>query len=171
MTRIARASQVALAILALASLGARGGCGPSGGTPVAPQTDTCAASTPPPADGKATVVLGRDVTGPFQALLDGDALPLNHGPQGGQHIYVTVRLYAPSAGSWKYALAMKETSGVSAGSATVALGACAGWNTSEKVRVILDTSAAHAGPLSIVASPVSDPTATLSETVNVSVTP
>ncbi len=169
-SRVAVAAQIALAAFALASLGARGGCGPGGGAPVAPQMDTCAASTPPPADGKATVLLGRDVTGAFQPLVDGDAMPLNLGPQGGQHVYVTVRLYTPTAGSWKYALTMKETNGALAGSATVAVSACAGWNTSQKVRVFINVASAHSGPLSIAASPVSDTTTTLSEAVNVSVT-
>lgn len=160
---------LAFAPLAYASLGARGGCGPAG--PSGPsQTDTCAAGTPPPADGAATVQLGRDVTGPFQPMVDGDALPLNFGPQGGQHVYVTVHLFAPAAGSWRAAMKFVDEASTIAGDTTIAIDACAGWNTSQKVRVFMNTSSPHTGALSIVASPPGA-TAGPSETVRVSVAP
>jgi hypothetical protein len=71
----------------------------SNGASVPDQTDTCS-SEPPPADGKPTVALGRQVDGPFQPLVDGDVLQIVHGPQGGQHVYVVVRLYASAPGGW-----------------------------------------------------------------------
>jgi len=56
------------AIVALLILGARGGCGPSGGGSSAPQTNECAGSMAPPADGLPVVRLMRDAV-PFAPIV------------------------------------------------------------------------------------------------------
>lgn len=149
-------------------------CGPSASVSLPAQSNHCSTEAAPP-DGLATVLLGRDVTGAFQPLRDGDAMPIANGPQGGQHVYVSVRLYSPVSESWAYSLTLASPSGATLGSTKIALAACGpGWTLSEKVRVVLSTSAPASGSLTLSAAPVGASTsgdggAPLTESVSVSV--
>jgi hypothetical protein len=151
-------------------------CGPSPSAPLPPQSNQCA-SDPAPANGLATVQLGRDArdaTGAFDPLRDGDAMPIVHGAQGGQHFYVSVRLYSPTTESWAYTFTLTSPGGQTLASTKVALSACGpGWTLSEKIRVVLFTSSPAAGTLMLSAAPVDGATpadggAPLTESVSIS---
>jgi hypothetical protein len=137
------------------------------------ETDTCTGEAPP-ADGKPTVVLGRQVDGPFQALAEGDSLQIVHGPQGGQHVYVVVRLYAKATGIWFHTFRFFDAGGATLGEATTPVSACGpGWTTSDHTRVFLHAANPADGTLEIVShlkdAPDGSPEGTLSQRVSVSV--
>jgi len=141
-----RRAAVALALGALLS-----GCPAVVTTPEV--TNTCTAE-PGPSDGQPTARLGRQVNGPFQPLVDGDVLPIVHGPQGGQHAFVSVRLFAKTSGAWVYTLRVENDQGTQVGSSTQAITACGpGWTTSTNIRVFLDYSATGSGVLFLSARP------------------
>jgi hypothetical protein len=145
----------------------------SGGSSLPDQTDTCSGDSAP-ADGQPTVALGRQVDGPFQALVDGDVLPIVHGPQGGQHVYVVVRLYARAPGVWIHTFALADPSGARLGDATAPVQACGpGWTVSDHARVFLDSANSASGVLTVTSrlkdAPSGDAEATLTQRVAVSV--
>jgi len=131
------------------------------GCPAAPTTpevtNTCTAE-PGPADGQPTASLGRQVDGPFQPLVDGDVLPIVHGPQGGQHVYVSVRSFTRTSGTWVYTFRVEDAQGTEVGSSTQAVNACGpGWTTSTYVRVFLDYSATGSSVVFLSARPQGSP--------------
>jgi hypothetical protein len=124
------------AAVALALSSALWSCAPPAPSPQV--TSTCAADAGP-TDGLPTASLGRQVDGPFQPLVDGDVMPVVHGPQGGQHVYVSVRLFTGTSGTWVYTFQALNESGFAVGSSTQTVLACGpGWTTSTYVRVLLD---------------------------------
>lgn len=131
-----------LGTAAAVGLGIVMSCGPSETVPDPPeQQDTCIQEAPP-ADGQAAVRLGQGSSGAFVELGAQAAVKLNYGPQGGQHIYVSVKLYSPMAAQWTYALQLTNAAGASVGGTQIALDACGGqWTFSENVQVfVYDTS-------------------------------
>ena len=125
------------AAVALA-LSALGSCTSPAPTPQV--TSTCTTADAGPMNGVPTARLGRQVDGPFQQLVDGDVMQVIHGPQGGQHVYVSVLLFAPTSGTWVYSFQALNESGFQVGSSTQVVNACGpGWTTSTYVRVILDS--------------------------------
>lgn len=120
-------------------------------------TSTCSAEAAP-ADGQPTARLGRQVEGPFEPLVDGDVMPIVHGPQGGQHVYVGVRSYATAKGTWLYTFRVEDDQGAQVGSATQAVSVCGpGWTTSSYVRVFLDYGAPGSAVLFLSARPQGAP--------------
>ena len=139
------------ACVALALASAVWGCAPPAPGPVV--TSTCTADAGP-ADGEPTASLGRQVDGPFQPLVDGDVLPIVHGPQGGQHVYVSVRSFAKTSGTWLYTFRMKSDLATVEDTATQVVNACGpGWTTSTYVRVVLVYSGTGPAVLSFSARP------------------
>lgn len=139
------------AVAAVALSCALWGCTSPAPTPQV--TSTCTAE-PGPSDGLPKASLGRQVDGPFQPLVDGDVMPIIHGPQGGQHVYVSVRLFTKASGTWVYTFQALNDQGDQVGSSTQAINACGpGWTTSSNVRVILDYLAPGSGVLVLSARP------------------
>ncbi len=130
----------AVAALGIVNLGMS--CGPGETFPDPPeQQDTCIQEAPP-ADGQAAVLLGQGPSGAFVELGAQAPVKLNYGPQGGQHVYVSIKLYSPTAAQWTYALQLTNAAGASVGGTQIALDACGGkWTFSENVQVfVYDTS-------------------------------
>lgn len=117
-------------------------------------TSTCSASDAGPMNGLPTASLGRQVDGPFQPLLDGDTMPVVYGPQGGEHVYVSVRLFTQVRGTWVYSFQALDESGSQVGSSTQVVSACGpGWTTSTYVRVLFAFAAPSKGILVLSARP------------------
>jgi hypothetical protein len=133
--RPARAGRLAL----VAALALLGGCPFFGGDSGPPQPSlemSCEDGPAPP--GSAALQLGLGQDGPFTPL-NGQAVPLFRGPQGGQHVFVTARLYASSGRYWPAELRLTDETGDPRGQNTEYLEACPGrWSVSRYLRVFLD---------------------------------
>jgi hypothetical protein len=112
--------------------------------PPAPAT-SCAQAAAPATEG-ATLMFGHPdrVATPLQP---NDTLPLEHGPQGGQHVMIGIRQVASEASTWVYRVNFQQAEapmGSSAppvaleGSNTIAVDTCAeGW-TETTLPVFMD---------------------------------
>ena len=120
----------AYANLALpAMLFALAGCGFQACGPSDPDrdTDTACDDRAPPAGNEATVELGDATSGEVALFGDDATLVLQHGPQGGQHVYVSVALYATEPGTWTHTLRF-EQEGASSAATILPVEACSpGW--------------------------------------------
>ncbi|EYF05814.1 hypothetical protein [Chondromyces apiculatus] len=112
------------ALLGMSTLG--GLCGP---VPDPPDPVVSCGDEAPPEDGMPVVTFINPDTG--EALREDTQLGIDSGPQGGSHIFVTLRHYATQAGTYTYNL--RAVQDPSAGDAlvaenAVAVKACApGW--------------------------------------------
>lgn len=113
-----------------------GFCGGGGGPPIINERQGCEDA---PAPTGAAVELGVGQEGPFTKL-QGQALQIHYGPQGGQHLYVTVRLYGGDpADSWTGELRLVDAAGAERGRSVAYLRPCAGrWSVTRFVIVYLD---------------------------------
>lgn len=115
-----------------------------------PRSDACVTEGAPE-DGKEAVILGTTQGEAFVPLQPMDTVTLLHGPQGGQHIYVSTKLYALTAGQWqhKFDFIDKDT-GMTAGGSRDLLTACApGWTISNNIRVYIDDDSIEQGTLKV----------------------
>jgi hypothetical protein len=138
---------VAVAIAA-ASLLAGAGCGPAAPDP--PRVDNCVKGDPPE-DGKEVVILGTTQGELFVPLKPGAEVTLIHGPQGGQHIHISTRLFALTAGKWQHRFDFIDAdTGMAAGGSRELMTACASeWNESHNIRVYIDDSSIDAGTIKL----------------------
>jgi hypothetical protein len=126
------------------------GCGPDVPDDP-PRVDTCEGDEDPPADGKEAVILGTTKGETFAPLAPKEPVVLIHGPQGGQHIHVSVRLYALTAGKWQHHFEFLDAAtGMTAGGSRDLTMACApGWNVAHNIRVFIDSSSIDAGTVKL----------------------
>lgn len=90
-----------------------------------------------------TVALGRpDSSGTFAPLSDDDPLEIVRGNQGGQHTFVSVRLFSSDDGAWSYEFELTELdSGARVGGSSLRIQACPrGWTESKNVLVFVKTA-------------------------------
>jgi hypothetical protein len=132
---------VALALVsALALAGVACGPAPPDGDFPSEPVNTCIDEAPP-ADGKEVTILGRsEGQGPFWPLDSGESLLIYHGPQGGQHVYVSIKWFSSLVKKWEHHLEVIDaSSGERAGGTSAAAEACApGWSITSDVAVFLD---------------------------------
>jgi hypothetical protein len=139
-------------LLAASLAPALAGCSPA--LPTSPDATTPEAQShctdaDPPADGKALVELGDGSGASFASSDGGATLELHHGPQGGQHVYVTIALFAEAPARWTHALAFVEN-GQTVGNAVITVDACGpGWTVTENARVVLESAGSHQGTLRV----------------------
>lgn len=118
--------------------------------PNPPREDTCLEEAAP-ADGKETILLGTTPVDVFVPLKAGDAVTLIHGPQGGQHINVSAKLYALTAGQWqhKFEFIDKETGTLAGGSRDLTTACAPGWTAAHNIRVYIDDDSISEGTLKL----------------------
>lgn len=88
-----------LLLLLPLSIGACGGaCGPRFPSP--PEPSAACLSDAPPAGGEEAVIVGRGQGASFTPLMEGEELLLERGAQGGQHFFLTLRLFAKADRVW-----------------------------------------------------------------------
>jgi hypothetical protein len=88
-------------LAAALTLGLCVGCGPSDPEDPEPAQGTVCLNEAPPSSGRPTAILGHDSGSGFRAFQPDASLNLNYGPQGGQHVYVSLKLFAPAATRWE----------------------------------------------------------------------
>jgi hypothetical protein len=115
-----------------------GGCPSGPADPMLSPEMLCESATPPPG-GAPTAELGVAMDGPFVPL-DGQTVPYYSGPQGGQHLYLTIRLYGGAgAAYWPTDLHITDGAGAERGRNTEYLRPCTGrWSMNRFLRVFLD---------------------------------
>ena len=116
-----------------------------------PQTQKCATTPEVPTEGLALLV-GYGNSSAFKPLVAGAELPLQHGPQGGTHVYIDVLFHAETAGPWKIVPHLARPSGSQESDAAVVT-ACAGWNRVQNVRLVLSAGGGE-GELDVTAAPI-----------------
>lgn len=111
-------------------------CG--GGEPPPPTVTECSSSFPDP--GQETIEMGQLVDGNFVPLSDNDTLLMEFGPQGGQHLLVSTRLYAENGTEWVHELRLRDPATQSElGSRFNAIDACApGWTVTHNITLFVD---------------------------------
>lgn len=125
------------------------GCGP-GPEPVV--TD-CEDGTSP--DGRPQVQLGTNLDGTFLALGESSTpLPLQHGAQGGQHVYLSTKLYTGKTGRYRERLFLEDRGRMlGQGSATVD-GCEEGWTVSHQITLFVDSATTAGGQVRVEAQEV-----------------
>lgn len=115
-------------------LNIRGGCGP--GLP-GPET-TCLDTRAAPA--METVVLGAMKDGNFSAFMGDEALTPEFGPQGGQHVWVSIEYYAMGDAEWlhQFEIVRRGTEEKIGDRGTVQNACSPGWNRVEMINVFVD---------------------------------
>jgi hypothetical protein len=131
-------------------------CGPSdieGPPDLLPQEDHCSDEAPPEG-GKETVILGRSEGEAFVPMAPGAALPILFGPQGGQHVYVSVKFYGLIHGRWEHRFEVIDgPTGLQAGGSLASVEACTpSWTISHNIPVYLDHHKIVEGTLKLVTS-------------------
>ena len=102
---------------------------------IVPTTQKCATTPAVDTAGQALLV-GIGGTGDFKTVTAGTELTLQHGPQGGTHIYLDVLFHADAAGPWKITSHLARPNGSQEADTTV-VSACSGWNRIDDVRFVL----------------------------------
>jgi hypothetical protein len=145
------ASSVHRALALPTMLFALAGCGLQACGPSDPdrETDTACDDRASPDGGKATVELGDAISGEVVPFGDDATLVLQHGPQGGQHVYVSVGLYVTEPGTWTHTLRF-EQEGASSAATTLPVEACSpGWTVTRDARVFLDRAGSQEGTITV----------------------
>jgi hypothetical protein len=130
-----------------------GGCGDN--TPPDP-TNACS-SDAAPADGKPALRAGVvSSTGAFTALVGNETVPLQYGLQGGEHVYISLRLFAPAAKDpWVVTLTLHDpATSATFASNQIAVPTCTtGWSSSDDIPVILNGALVTPATLMVDATP------------------
>lgn len=126
------------------------GCGP-GPEPVETDCEEGAAPAGP------TVNLGTRQGDQFLPFTpDSNALTLQRGAQGGQHVYVSTQLYTGKSGRFRERFSLREGHQVlGEGQATVE-GCDEGWTVSHQITLFIDTATTSGGLLTVEAYPIDD---------------
>jgi len=92
----------------------------------------------------------------YRAIQAGETLPVQYGPQGGEHIWGAVRLYAPAGGTWTLRFQIKGPDGALVAAFEVLLDSCMK-QLAEKadvtVRFEVDPASVTTGTMSVDGSP------------------
>jgi hypothetical protein len=124
-----------LQVLALGLFFLLAACGPQQQDAPVPVTQSCTAA-PEIATAGLALVVGKGGTGTFVPLVAHDRLPLQHGSQGGTHVYIDLLFHADVAGAWKITSHLARPDGRQESDASV-MTACAGWNRIDNLRFVL----------------------------------
>ena len=125
---------------------------------IVPTTQTCTDAPDVPTHGLALLV-GAGSSGAFVPLTPGTVLALQHGPQGGTHVYLDVLFHADAKGPWKITSHLARPSGSQEADTTV-VDACVGWNRVNDVRFVLYAGGGD-GDLDVRAAPTDGSSAEL----------
>ena len=139
---------VAAAFVLLSTVGFT--CGPR--APPLPETEHRCADLEPPDDGLPAVSAGIGEGESFAA--PSGPLIREHGPQGGTHVTLTLRLFADQGESWQYDLSLLRGEEV-VGAGGLSVTACPGsWVESTYVRLFLYDDGPIDGTLHVEAKPI-----------------
>jgi hypothetical protein len=133
-----------------------GGCGPDDPDPSDPES-SCLISRPAPPDGKERVELGVVVGEALVPLAEAGPLPVERGPQGGQHFFVSLERYATSEPRWRHTLTLTSTGGLEQGATSHTEQGCApGWTRVSNILVFLGYGLVEDGRLRVASSALDD---------------
>jgi hypothetical protein len=130
------------------------GCGPEDPSEPEPAQGTVCLAEAAPASGRPTAILGHDNGTGFLPFQPDAGLNLNYGPQGGQHVYVSLKLFSPVAAAWTLKLDfIAEGSTEIGGEGSTVFDSCAGgWTESRNLTVFMYSSAQQAGVIQLHAT-------------------
>lgn len=119
-------------------------------------TKTCPGGAAPTTS---TIELGRLGTmGNFEPLTAEQVYVPEFGSQGGQHIYVSLRFYAPEGESeWAHRVTITDDGGDEFGFRNTLQDTCApGWTIVENIQVFLGITSTSTGTIEVESGPVDD---------------
>jgi hypothetical protein len=100
----------------------------------------CSDEAAGPPDGKNLVRLGVGGAASFTPIKDGDVIALDHGSQGGTHIWLDVQSWAPKRSLLNYVIQLHKSDGTLVGEIKGNAQTCgAGWVTASNERLVFDT--------------------------------
>ncbi len=112
-------------------------CGPG----AQDRTVECTDDTPGPADGKNVVQLGVGGAETFTPIKNGDLLTLDHGSQGGTHVWLDVQSWTPKRSLLNYIVQLHTPDGTLVGEVKGYVQSCgAGWVKASNERLVFDES-------------------------------
>lgn len=117
---------------------------------ILPQRDNCI-DEPPPEDGKEITILGASEGEVWRPLTPGEVLEIYHGPQGGHHVYASVKFYGKTMGRWEHQFeVLRAPSGLQAGGTRVSVEACTPlWTVTHDITVYIDNTEMTDGALKL----------------------
>lgn len=150
-----------LAILAAALLG----CGDGPPAPGSARLSACSDEAPP-ADGNETVLIGKSDGDVFHPLTQAETFVIHHGPQGGQHTFVSAKLFTLKSNQWEHHFDLIDSATQSpAGGTRVAVTSCGGqWLVTHDVALFLDYDSIADGIIRLQSEPA--PSAGLDKKLN-----
>ncbi|MEQ9499152.1 MAG: hypothetical protein RIT81_19880 [Deltaproteobacteria bacterium] len=136
-------------------LNIRGGCGPGLPPPEAECLNRAA-----PGDGAETVVVGLGANDTFMPLNPEEELFMEFGPQGGQHVFISLEYYAKDHTTWQheYMAFFRGTEIKVASGAFIAEPCTPGWNQIAMLPVFVDTPTTAPVRLEVVSGPTEEGT-------------
>ncbi len=117
------------------------------------------ACSPGEAPATPIVEIGRvDMAGVFEELTAEQVYVREFGSQGGQHIYLSLRFYAPEGESdWAHTFRITDGQGMEFGSRSTQHETCApGWTVLENIRVFVDGTGTSTGNVEVESGPIDD---------------
>jgi hypothetical protein len=103
------------------------------------------------------VVMGLNPGTSFQRLDTGTIIPMEMGPQGGQHITIAVQLFPTSGDKWTHSFTLTSPTGEELGSSAFNAKACTNlWNEWDRVRVFINETTTEGGQLTLTSSPIGE---------------
>ena len=130
-----------------------GFCGTGGGDDPPSPIEACTSAQPPPEPRVDTLLVGAGRDAAFRELVDGESLIIGYGPQGGQHVLLSARLFTDDGGIWTVESVLRDTSGSERGRSAHFPKACAGgWLELGDFTVFLDDDESFSGTLSVKVS-------------------
>jgi len=136
-----------------ASMSLGGFCGTGGGGDPPSPTEACTTAQPPPEPRVDTLLVGVGREAAFRELVDGESLVIAYGPQGGQHVLVSARVFTDDAGIWTVESVLRDASGSERGRSAHFPEVCSGgWLELGDFTVFLDEDEPFTGTLSVKVS-------------------
>jgi hypothetical protein len=167
-----RAAASILATLAVAA--GAGGC-PNPGPAPPDETAVCLplgdGLDAPPDTGRPFLWIGTNAEDDsYRSIQSGETLAIQHGPQGGEHVWGAARLYTPGKGSWTLSFALTAADGTVLAATDTYVEACAGQIAElTSATVFLQKDGAATGVFSVDADEAGHPEASVHAEVPISI--
>jgi hypothetical protein len=154
MAAMLRAGRALLGMTGIALFTPGFNCGPTLPELPEPEHVCVAAELPSPDDGLPAIAIGQCQGESFAELASGAVLAEEHGPQGGSHVTLTLRLFADKGTRWRYDLAIEAMDGTVLAESGMGATTCPGaWVESTNVRVFIFAGTPFSGTLRVSARP------------------
>lgn len=135
--------------LAMSMLGLLG-CGEDPPAPGSYRLSQCVDEAAP-SDGNEIVWIGKSEGDIFHPLSSSDSLTIYHGPQGGQHCFISLKLFAKQSDRWEHSIdVIDSATQAPAGGTRVPVMSCAGkWMISHDITLFLDYDSMSEGTIRV----------------------